>query len=149
MKEQTSRREFLKSLTEGLTAIAIIGFVAPVINSCSSATGPGSDVAAFNITVDVSSLTANNQGLRTNTPDGHLLLVVRHGAASYGTLLMVCTHQSCTGSNIQQSGTVINCACHGSQFDLNGNVTHGPASSNLTTYSTTFNATAKTVTIHN
>ena len=149
MKEQTSRREFLKALTEGLAGIAIIGFVAPVINSCSSATSPGSDVAAFNITVNVSSLTADNQGLRTNTPDGHSLLIVRHGATSYGTLLMVCTHQNCTGNDIQQSGTVIDCHCHGSQFDLNGIVTRGPASRNLTTYSTTFNATPKTVTIHN
>jgi cytochrome b6-f complex iron-sulfur subunit len=144
-----SRRDFLKLLGEGLAGIAIVGFVAPTINSCSSPTNPGADVAAFNITVDVSSLTANNQGLRTNTPDGHDLLVVRHSPTSYGTLLMVCTHQSCTGSSMVQSGTTIVCTCHDSRFDLSGNVTQGPASANLTTYSTAYDAATKKVMIHN
>src|SRR5437588_13094154 len=149
MDKMQSRREFLKLCSHSLAGIAIVGFVPAIINSCSTATSPGSDVSAFNITVDVSSLTAVNQGLRTNTPDGHLLLVVRHSATSYGTLLMICTHESCTGNDMQQSDTIINCHCHGSQFDLNGKVVHGPATINLAGYSTTFDSQTKKVTIHN
>jgi Rieske Fe-S protein len=143
-----SRREFLKLFGEGLAGIAIIGFVAPIINSCSSSVNAGADVAAFNITVDVSSLTSNNQGLRTNTPDGHTLLVVRKSQTDYTTLLLVCTHEGCSGDSLQQSGTTITCSCHGAQFNLSGAVTHGPASTNLTTYPTAYDASTKKVTIH-
>src|SRR5579872_697675 len=141
MNEQTSRREFLKIIGEGLTGITIVGFVPAFINSCSNPAGP--NAAPFNITVDVSSLTANNQGLRTNTPDGNTLLVVRQSATSYLAILLVCTHAGCGGPDMQQSGTVIVCRCHGSEFNLQGQVVLGPASSNLTTYPAAYNATTK------
>ncbi len=144
-----SRRDFLKLCSEGLAGIAIIGFIAPVINSCANATDSGPDIAAFNITVDVSSLSANNQGLRTNTPDGHVLLVVRQSTTIYVSILLVCTHEGCGGSNMQQSGNTITCSCHGSQFNLSGHVTHGPASSDLTTFPTVFDSATMKVTIHN
>ncbi|MDP4219551.1 MAG: Rieske 2Fe-2S domain-containing protein [Bacteroidota bacterium] len=146
----SSRRDFLKICMQGLSGIAVLGFVAPVINGCSgNATDPGSNVAAFNITVDVSSLTANNTAIRTTTPDGNSLLVVRQSSTTYITLLLICTHQGCGGPDMRQIGSVINCSCHGSQFDLAGRVIQGPATTNLTTYPTAFDATAKKVTIHN
>ncbi len=144
-----SRREFLKVLGEGLAGIAIIGFVTPIFNSCASFTNPGADVAKFNMTADVSSLTSNNQGLRTNTPDGHSLLIVRQNPSTYVTLLMICTHDGCTDDRMQQSGTTIICSCHGAEFNLIGEVKHGPASTNLTTYATAYDAETKKVTIHN
>lgn len=149
-EEMQSRRDFLKICGQGLAGIAVIGFIAPIINSCSSTpTDPGSNVAAFNITVDVSSLTSNNTALRSQTPDGNSLLIVRQSATSYITLLLICTHSGCGGIDMQQSGSTINCSCHGSQFDLSGHVTRGPATSNLTTYSTTLDSSAKKVTVHN
>ncbi|MEI8135232.1 MAG: Rieske 2Fe-2S domain-containing protein [bacterium] len=149
MNELTqSRRDFLKMCGQGLAGVAVVGFIAPIINSCStSPTDPGSSVTAFNITVDVSSLAANNQALRSSTPDGHDILIVRQSATSYITILMVCTHASCTGNSMQQSGTTIICTCHDSRFDLSGNVTKGPASTNLSTFGTTFDSTTKKVTI--
>ncbi|MFI5264599.1 MAG: twin-arginine translocation signal domain-containing protein, partial [Candidatus Kapaibacterium sp.] len=90
-----SRRDFLKMCGKGLAGITVIGFIAPFINSCSSPTGPGSQVGSFNITVGVSGLTSNNQALRTQTPDGYDLLVVRQSSSSYITLLLICTHAGC------------------------------------------------------
>ena len=145
-----SRRDFLKMCGQGLAGITVIGFVAPIINSCSSSsTDPGASVAAFTITVDVSALTTDNTAVRTVTPDGHALLVVRQNAATYISLLLVCTHELCGGKDMQLSGKTINCSCHGSQFDLSGNVTKGPATTSLKTYSTTFDSTTKKVTVHN
>ncbi|MFI5262936.1 MAG: hypothetical protein ACHQM6_00315, partial [Candidatus Kapaibacterium sp.] len=95
-----SRREFLKMLGKSLAGVTVVGFVAPLINSCSTATGPGAQVAPFNITVDVSSVTQNNQAVRTVTPDGNSLLVVRQSATSYITLLLICPHQNCGGSSM-------------------------------------------------
>ena len=141
------RRDFLKVCGQGLVGVAIIGFVAPIINSCSSPTDPGANVAEFNITVDVSSMALDNTAIRTQTPDGYGLLVVRHTSTSYGTLLLVCTHESCS-NGIVQASAVLTCNCHGSEFDLSGGVTKGPASTNLKTYSTTLDAVNKKVTIH-
>jgi len=144
-----SRREFLKLLGKSLAGVSIVGFAAPLINSCSSATGPGSQVASFNMSVDVSSLTQNNQAVRTVTPDGYSLLVVRQSAASYITLLLICPHQNCGGSSMVQAGSSIVCTCHDSKFNLAGHVTQGPAQTDLTTYSTVYDATSKKVTVHN
>jgi cytochrome b6-f complex iron-sulfur subunit len=144
-----SRRDFLKLLGKSLASVTVIGFVAPSINSCSSPTGPGSQVAPFNMTVDVSSLTQNNQALRTVTPDGNSLLIVRQSATSYITLLLICPHAYCGGDTMVQSGNSIFCSCHGSSFSLTGQVTQGPAQSNLVTYSTVFNPTSKKVTVNN
>jgi cytochrome b6-f complex iron-sulfur subunit len=150
IEELHSRREFLKLCSSGLAGIAVVGFIAPVINSCSSSpTGPGSQVAPFNISVDVSSLTQNNQALRTLTPDGNSLLIVRESATSFITLLLICPHASCGGTSMVQSSNSIICTCHGSMFTLTGQVVQGPAQTNLTAYSTAFNAANKTVTIHN
>ncbi len=47
-------------------------------------------------------------------------------------LSLVCTHEQC---DIGRTGFVsaagLECGCHGSQFDANGNVTRGPAASPL------------------
>ena len=144
-----SRREFLKLLGKSLANVTVVGFISPVLNSCSSATGPGSQVAPFNITVDVSKITQNNQAVRTSTPDGNALLVVRQSAGSYITLLLICPHQLCGGSSMVQSGSTIICTCHDSRFNLSGQVTQGPSQTNLTTYSTTYDATSKKVIVHN
>jgi Rieske Fe-S protein len=144
-----SRREFLKMLGKSLASVTVVGFITPLVNSCSSATGPGSQVAPFNITVDVSNATQNNQAIRTVTPDGNSLLVVRQSATSYITLLLICTHQECGGSSMVLSGSTIICTCHDSKFNLSGQVTQGPAQTNLTTYSTVYDPTTKKVTVHN
>ncbi|MFI5265103.1 MAG: Rieske 2Fe-2S domain-containing protein [Candidatus Kapaibacterium sp.] len=41
------------------------------------------------------------------------------------------------------------CTCHGSTFNLSGQVTQGPSQTNLTTYSTVYDAASKKVTVHN
>jgi nitrite reductase/ring-hydroxylating ferredoxin subunit len=41
----------------------------------------------------------------------------------------ICTHQQCALSEGDLDGTVIECPCHGSQFDvITGEVVNGPAS---------------------
>lgn len=47
----------------------------------------------------------------------------RHGDG-YLALLALCTHRSCELSALPQS---YDCPCHGSRFDLNGEVLEGPA----------------------
>ncbi len=63
-------------------------------------------------------------------------------------LTLTCTHLSC---NMATQGTVassgISCACHGSRFDVQGNVTHGPATTGLSHLSVTADASGA-LTVH-
>lgn len=54
---------------------------------------------------------------------------------NYYALSKVCTHQGCDVEyNVSQN--IMTCICHGSRFDLAGNVTQGPALSPLFEYET-------------
>jgi len=46
----------------------------------------------------------------------------------------ICTHLGC---NVRHVGTGFECPCHGSQYDENGRVIHGPAPKSLLWYSLT------------
>jgi cytochrome b6-f complex iron-sulfur subunit len=48
------------------------------------------------------------------------------GAGGVYALSAVCTHLGCITRYLSDEG-VIACPCHGSRFDLEGNVVHGPA----------------------
>lgn len=58
------------------------------------------------------------------------LAVVSNGGAPYAVSL-VCTHLGCTVSVTPEDFV---CPCHGSRFDLHGNVLTGPADRPLTRY---------------
>ncbi|HEY6171368.1 MAG TPA: Rieske (2Fe-2S) protein [Candidatus Kapabacteria bacterium] len=144
----TTRRDFLQSSLSALAGLTIVGFVSPTFIGC------GDDPASSNtsdagktMTVDVSALDANGKAVRTSSPSGRPLIVIRRASDRYVTLLLVCTHQSCSGTDLSNSTVSIICGCHGSTFDLEGNVTAGPATSDLSSFTTTYEAVSKTVTI--
>jgi cytochrome b6-f complex iron-sulfur subunit len=63
-------------------------------------------------------------------------------------MTLTCTHAGC---DIGQRGTVspqgLSCGCHGSEFDANGNVIHGPATQPLDHFAVTVDAGGN-LTIH-
>ncbi len=71
---------------------------------------------------------------------GSSAAVARDAQGVYA-LTLICTHQGCdmaTEGNVGSTG--IFCACHGSMFDVDGNVLQGPASSPLQHYQVTADA---------
>jgi cytochrome b6-f complex iron-sulfur subunit len=58
-------------------------------------------------------------------------LYVFNGADGFYCISSICTHLGC---NVKRSGTGFACPCHGSQFDENGQVVHGPAPKALAWY---------------
>jgi len=54
----------------------------------------------------------------------------------YSALWMKCAHQ---GAELQASGDYLQCPAHGSEFNNQGQVTNGPASTNLRTFPVTVN----------
>ncbi len=68
------------------------------------------------------------------TVEGKQVAVANVDGQLYG-FSDICTHMGCTLSDGPTSGSVIACACHGSQFDMtSGVVVHGPAWMPLETY---------------
>lgn len=149
--KSNSRRKFLSTVTTAVVGITVVGFVAPVLESCSNTMSAdltaGSD-AGKTISVDVSSLTADGMAVHSVAPtSGRELLILRRSAAVYETLLLVCSHAGCGYPSVDLSGSRIVCTCHNSTFDLNGNVTGGPAPQGLTKFATVFDAATKKVSI--
>ena len=64
---------------------------------------------------------------------GKLLLLVRDSSTSVRAFNPVCTHRQCVVA-FSAGDNKIKCPCHGSQFDLDGHVVHGPASRPLECY---------------
>jgi cytochrome b6-f complex iron-sulfur subunit len=62
-------------------------------------------------------------GAPTFLPDQRLFIF--NSPAGYYAISAICTHLGCTVNYV--SGDGFDCPCHGSRFDKNGQVTHGPA----------------------
>jgi Rieske Fe-S protein len=80
---------------------------------------------------------------------GHLFIpaarvVVLHPAAdTFRAFSATCTHQGCVVNSFVSNQ--IRCPCHGSVYDVNGQVVAGPAPRALPSYGATFDAAANTV----
>ena len=137
-----SRRQFLARSTlaaAGAAALAACGdgqFGPVAVSSTNS--GP--------LTIKVADYPglASTGTLVRISPASALIAVKRTGTSSFTALSVVCTHEGCESS---LSGTGFVCFCHGSQFDNNGHVTQGPASSNLPSFATAYNASTDVLTI--
>ena len=64
--------------------------------------------------------------------------IVRAKEGYFYALSDVCTHLGCITNWLPDEG-LIACPCHGSRFDVEGNVIHGPAPRPLVRYSITLN----------
>lgn len=71
-------------------------------------------------------------GSATFLPDRRLF--VFNGPDGLFCISSICTHLGC---NVRHIGTGFECPCHGSRYDENGRVIHGPAPKSLAWYSVT------------
>jgi Rieske Fe-S protein len=61
------------------------------------------------------------------------VVLINLDSASFRALSGVCTHLGC---NVRPSGRFLQCPCHGSTYDLEGQVTRGPAEQPLRMFET-------------
>jgi len=79
---------------------------------------------------------------------GNSPVAVGRDAKGLYAMTLTCTHAGCNmaiDGNVSASG--VYCSCHGSQFDANGGVTHGPAREPLAHFAITVDASG-TITVH-
>ena len=118
---EISRRDFLKLVRDGFLylsgALALGGFLRFLDFDPNPAPktefdlGPTSDYPLGSRTV-------------LSEPPAVLL----HNENGFSALSLVCTHLGCTVENNTEGFA---CPCHGSRFDKDGNVLHGPANQHL------------------
>jgi Rieske Fe-S protein len=70
-------------------------------------------------------------------PDGAPILVVNESAGRYHALSLMCTHEGCPVNPTPLNG-ILRCPCHGSRFNLDGQVRQGPAEFPLGRYETEY-----------
>jgi len=76
--------------------------------------------------------------------DAAKVVITQPTEGDYKAFSAVCTHQGCTVSSVE--GGTINCACHGSKFDIaTGEVKEGPATKPLPAKSVTVGSDGITV----
>ena len=116
-----SRRNFLKMAGEGLVAASGILGLGIFIRFIGYQTEPPAQ-SEF----DLGLATNYPVGSRTNLPDIPAVLI--HSETGFAGLSLLCTHLGCT---LEQKADGFDCPCHGSRFDADGNVLHGPATKHL------------------
>jgi Rieske Fe-S protein len=144
-----SRREFFIKSVGAVVVVSSSGLIGSIITSCSdNSTNPAKStplstiqgtVVSNEITIALASspiTNKNTQALVLYNNGNGAILVEHKSDDAYKALSGKCTHQSCNVSEYDGTSSVFVCPCHGSQFDLNGNVKQGPANSKLGSYST-------------
>lgn len=113
---ELSRRDFLKLARDGFLylsgALAVGGFLRFLDFDPNPAPKTEFDLGP------ASNYPLNSRTLLTDPP-----AVLLHTESGFSALSLVCTHLGCSIEANEQEFT---CPCHGSRFDKDGNVTHGP-----------------------
>lgn len=142
-----TRRDFFVKSASAVAVFSASGIISTIISSCTSPTGPGSystlstiqkSVVNNEISIDIPSSPIANKDTRVLVEynSGGSILVEHNSNDTYRALSGICTHQNCVVSGFDSTNDVFVCPCHGSRFDLNGNVVQGPAGSKLRDYNT-------------
>jgi Rieske Fe-S protein len=114
---QISRRDFLKLTRNGILYLSGLLATGGLLRFLSYA-----PVSEQQTEFDLGSVDQYPLGSRTSIPEIPALLI--HTESGFTALSLTCTHLGCT---LEPNEEGFACPCHNSAFDLDGNVTHGPA----------------------
>jgi len=139
------RRDFLNDIGQATVAICAGSLLAACSKSDNPAPGGGGGGGNALITANLGSeLGAIGSSKTTGS-----VIVIRtaagNAAGSFVALSLICTHEQCT-VNYDASANGFKCPCHGSEYNISGGVTQGPAPSSLRKYTVTVTNNVLTVT---
>ena len=141
-KDNYNRRDFLKTslktIAIGSIALSTLD-VKKLLAQAENSNDSSSAAKVINLS-DYPDL-ANTGG---STTIGNLY-ISRTGDTKFLALSLLCTHKKCT---VDYTGSGFECPCHGSTYSSTGKVTNGPATKNLKSYKTTYDADANTLNIN-
>lgn len=76
------------------------------------------------------------------------LAVTRLSASEVVAVSRICTHQGCTVALPGSAGATLDCPCHGSRFQTNGQVANGPANRPLSSFPATIRGNEVVITVN-
>lgn len=149
--QPSNRRIFLKRA--GL--VALLGIIGFPLAGCDSTSGGEDDsgnngepdpaangivATASRITIDLSKVETLKQAgnyLILLDEDGHSVhvIIINVDGSQFRAFSSICTHAGCDVARYRASTQRIQCDCHGSEFDINGQPVSGPAPSPLPAFS--------------
>lgn len=135
------RRDFIRS---SCTACLSMSALPLVLSSCAALTNTSGKLVTDGITISAEDFKITDKGSKAyrsflivrNDALKYPICIYRFSEQQYSALWMKCAHQ---GAELQASGDYLQCPAHGSEFNNKGQVTNGPASVNLRTFSVTVN----------
>ena len=123
------RREFIKNSCTLCLALAGSGSLAFLASACASLPVYKTTVAGNVISIPVADIPAEEKYKIIRAASmAYDIMLVRETDKSFIALLMKCTH---VGNPLVAGNHGLVCNFHGSTFDLQGQVTHGPATKPL------------------
>lgn len=140
------RRDFLNNLGQATAVICAGRFLA----SCSKSDDnpdPGGPGGGGNNSKLSANLNTELTSVGSSKINGNVIVVrtaTGNAASSFVALSLICTHQQCT-VNYDSGDNDFKCPCHGSEYNITGAVTQGPATAALTKYTITINNNMLTV----
>lgn len=141
-----SRRAWLQGI--GVAAAGLVVLGSGCVSQGSDLPSASTSTCAGGTCIDLTNPT--NAALQN--PDGALLvdigsdtvMVIRTSATQVIALSAICTHSGCS-MNFLAGQKLLDCPCHGSQFDEQGHVVQGPARKNLRVYTATLSGNTITI----
>ena len=126
-----NRKDFIRLMGAGAIAVVALNHV-----GCSKSDSiPNKD-----FTIDIN----DPQYSPLLNPGGYVyvngLIIFLAVDGNYYALSQVCTHLGCNVEYVDSQNDIF-CPCHGSQYDIQGNVTHGPSTTPLFQYATSLSGT--------
>jgi Rieske Fe-S protein len=147
-----SRRSLLHDIALGTAGLVVLGcgndHAEPVVDAQPDAPGNPVSMCGGNLCVDLAlAPQLDNVGgqLVARAPTA-IVIVVCTGPSTYVTVSDICTHLGCLVA-FDAALQLLVCPCHGSQFELTGEVVHGPAPKPLQVYENSLDAASQTLTI--
>lgn len=135
------RREFIKN---SCTACLSFTVLSTFVSSCAATKYISGNLGKDGLTVSKDEFIVKQNGrtayssfiIIRNDALQYPICIYRLNENEYTALWMKCTHQ---GAELQASGDVLQCSAHGSEFNTKGQVSNGPAATNLRTFPVTLN----------
>lgn len=118
---EISRRDFLKLTRDGFLYLSGLLTLGGLLRFLSYQAEPPTQTE-FDLG------TAEQYPLDSQTVLSEIPAMLIHSEKGFIAISLICTHLGCT---VEQSTSGFACPCHGSQFDSQGNVVHGPANKKL------------------
>jgi Rieske Fe-S protein len=127
-------------------SLGVYAAAAAALAACAGISDGATAPSSLTGTIKVSDFAAlsNVGGIATTSINGSPIAIVRVSATSFITLSRICPHQ---GSTVNATSTGFKCPNHGAMFDSAGIWVGGERTTNMRSYTTTYDSAAGTITI--